>query len=73
MSSPTTMGSPSSGPSLSHSELPKSLAVLFEIRGRIVEDLVILEEGVDLNLCLENKEPPKLCSGEGTRPICLDC
>ena len=27
------MGSPSSGPSLSYSELPKSLTVLFEIRG----------------------------------------
>ena len=34
------MGSPNSGPSLSHSELPKSLTVLFEIRGRVVEDFV---------------------------------
>jgi hypothetical protein len=30
MPAPTTMGSPSSGPSLSHSELPKSLTVLFD-------------------------------------------
>jgi ketosteroid isomerase-like protein len=36
MSAPTTMGNPSSGPSLSHSELPKSLTVLFEIRSRVV-------------------------------------
>ena len=28
--------------SLSHSELPKSLTVLFEIRGRVVEDFVLL-------------------------------
>jgi hypothetical protein len=42
MSVPTTMGSPSSGPSLSHSELPKSLTILFEIVGRVVEDFVLL-------------------------------
>jgi hypothetical protein len=73
MSGPTTMGRPSSGPSLSHSEFPKSLTVLSEIRGRVVEDFVLLEKGVDLHPRLENKEPPKLCSGEGTRPICLEC
>src|ERR1700720_416807 len=47
MSAPTTMGSPNSGPSLSHSEFPKSLTVLFEIRGRVVEDFVLLEKGID--------------------------
>ena len=30
------------GPSLSHSERPKSLTVLFEIRGRVVEDFVLV-------------------------------
>ena len=73
MSAPTTMGNPSSGPSLSHSELPKSLTVLFEIRSRVVEDFVLLEKGVELHPSLETKEPPKLCSGEGTRPIRLEC
>jgi hypothetical protein len=38
----TTIERPVSGPSLSHSELPKSLAVQFEIRGRVVEDFVVL-------------------------------
>jgi hypothetical protein len=32
MSAPTTMGNPSSGPSLSHSDPQKSLAIPFEIR-----------------------------------------
>ena len=58
---------------LSHSELQKSLAVQFEIRGRVVEDFVLLEKDIDLYVRLERKEPPKLCSGEGTRPICLEC
>ena len=31
-----------SGPNLSYSELPKSLAVQFEIRGRVIEDFVLL-------------------------------
>ena len=31
-----------SGPNFSHSEIPKSLTVLFEIRGRVVEDFVLL-------------------------------
>ena len=62
------MGNPSSGPTLSHSELPKGLTVLFEIRGRVVEDFVLLEKGVDLRPHLETQEPPKLRSGEGTRP-----
>ena len=48
-----------SRPSLSHSELPKSLAVLFEIRGRIVVNFVLLEKGVDLHPRLESKKPPK--------------
>jgi len=69
MSAPTTMGSPNSGPSVSHSELPKSLTVLFEIRGRVVEDFVPLEKGVDLHPRLESKKPAKLCSGQGVRPI----
>jgi hypothetical protein len=33
---------PSSGPNFSHSELPKSLTVLFEIRRRVVEDFVLV-------------------------------
>jgi hypothetical protein len=52
---------------------PKSLAVLFEIRGRVVEDFVLLQKGLDLRPRLENKEPPKLCCGQGSRPICLEC
>src|SRR5258707_7475261 len=62
-------GWPISGLCLSHSELPKSLAILFVIRGRVVEDFVFLEKGVDLHPRLENKEPPKLFSSHGTRPI----
>ena len=56
----TTMEKPISGPSLSHSVLPKSLAVLFEIRGRVIEDFVLLKKSVDLHPSLETKEPPKL-------------
>jgi len=67
----TSIERPISGPSLSHSELPKSLTVLFEIRGRVVEDFVLLQKGVNLHPRLETKEPPNLCSGEGTLPICL--
>ena len=57
-----TSRGPVSGLSLVHSELPKSLTVLFEIRGRVVEDFVLLEKGVDLHPRLERKKPPKLRS-----------
>jgi hypothetical protein len=60
---------PISGPSLSHSQLPKSLAILSEIRDRVVEDSVIFEKSVDLHPRLESKEPPKLRSSDGMRPI----
>src|SRR5258708_6247835 len=62
----------SAGPSFLHWEVSKRLAVLFEIRGRVVEDFVFLEKGVDLHPRLESKKPPKLCSGQGMRPICFE-
>jgi hypothetical protein len=68
----TSIEKPISGPGLSHSQLPKSLAILSEIRGRVVEDFVLFEKSVDLHPRLESKEPPKLCSSEGMRPICFE-
>jgi len=62
-----------SGLSLSHPELAESFPIPLEVCGRIIEGFVLLEKGVDLHLRRENKEPPKLRSGEGTRPICLEC
>ena len=59
--------------SISFPELTERLAVLLEVRCREVVDFVLLQKGVDLHARFETKEPPKLCSGEGTRPICLEC
>jgi hypothetical protein len=64
---------PDSVLSLFHPEPTKSLTVLFEIRGRVVEDFVLLKKGVDLRPGLESKEPPKLRRGQGTRSKCLEC
>ena len=61
-----------SGPRLSHSQFAKSLAILSEIRGRVVKDFVLIKKSVDLHPRLEGKEPPKLCSSEGMRPICFE-
>ena len=68
----TSIERPISGPSLSHSQLPKSLAILSEIRDRVVEDFVLFEKSVDLHPRLESKEPPKLRSSDGMRPICFE-
>ena len=63
LSESTSIERPISGPSLSHSLLPKSLAILSEIRGRVVEDFVLFEKSVDIHPRLESKEPPKLRRG----------
>ena len=53
MSAITTIERTGSGPKFSHSEAAKSLTVLFEIRGRVVEDFVLLSKGVDLpSICV---------------------
>ncbi len=73
MSATTTMARVVSVLSLSLPELTERLAVLLEVRCSEVVDFVLLQEGVELHPRLETKEPPELCSGEGTRPICLEC
>ena len=59
--------------SISFPEMTERLAVLLEVRCREVVDFVLLQEGVEMHPRLETKEPPELCSSEGTLPICLEC
>src|ERR1039457_2603480 len=67
-----TMKRADSGLSLAHSELAESFPVLFEICGRVVVDLVLLQKSVHLHPRLEAKQPPKLCGGKRARPICFE-
>ena len=57
--------------SLSHSEPAESLAVLFEISGRVAVDFVLLQKGVHLHSRFEAKQPPKLRCGKRVRPVCF--
>ena len=67
-----TMKRAGSGPSLSHPELAESFPILFEIRGRVVVDFVLFQEGVDLHSRFEAKQPPKLRCGKCVRPVCFE-
>src|SRR5580704_9017255 len=58
--------------SLSHSELAESLAILFEISGRVAVDFVLLQKGVHLHSRFEAKQPPKLRRDERVRPVCFE-
>jgi len=49
--------------SLSHPERAECFPILFEIRGRVVVDLVLLQKGVHLHSRFKAKEPPKLSGG----------
>lgn len=49
-----------SGPNLSHSEIPKSLAVLLEVLRREVIEFVLLQEGANLHARFETKKSAEL-------------
>src|ERR1035438_7574054 len=72
VSATMTMKRAGSGPSLSHPELTESFPILFEIRGRVVVDFVLFQEGVHLHSRFEAKQPPKLRGGKCVRPVCFE-
>ena len=61
-----------SGLSLCHPELAESFPVLFEICGRVVVDLVLLQEGVHLHSHFEAQQLPRLRGGKCVRPVCFE-
>jgi len=65
VSATTSISRAGSALSLSRAELTKRFAILLEVRGREVVDLVLLRKGVHLHPRSESEEPANLSGCDG--------